>query len=164
MLDLKLNLESSTMKQNYHIGLLTIGKDFLDSANKLNDGPQWLAASLSVYYLYFHSIELAIKSFIYLKIECKGELRNIGHNLNIAWQKASELGIEKIYPENRQLQECIRMINHTYHKKELEYFFEGFKQLPSIESVKNACNCLFKALDQNYKHTLKESLQARRLN
>ena len=52
--------------EHMHIGLLTASEGFLKSANTLNNGLQHLAAPLSVYYLFFHHVELALKSFIYL--------------------------------------------------------------------------------------------------
>ncbi len=145
------------MSKHHHIGLLTTGQGFLESANKLNDGPQWLAAPLSVYYLFFHGMELALKSFIYLKTEDEKELRSFGHNLEAAWSRAKELGIQEIYPESQELQGCIAMINPIYKGKELEYFYPGLKQLPAIEYVSKACNDLNRALDRHYRYELKNS-------
>jgi hypothetical protein len=145
------------MSKHHHIGLLTTGQGFLKSANKLNDGQQWLAAPLSVYYLYFHSIELALKSFIYLKSENEKELRAIRHNLEQAWSRAEEVGIEELFPENQELKECISMVNPTYEGKELEYFYPGLKKLPDIEHVSNACNKLIQVLDRHYRSKLKET-------
>lgn len=145
------------MSKHHHIGLLTTGQGFLKSANKLNDGPQWLAAPLSVYYLYFHGMELALKSFIYLKTEDEKELKSIGHDLEKAWARAQELGIEEIFPESQELRECIAMVNPTYKGKELEYFYPELKKLPVIEHVSNACNELSQALDQHYRSELKKN-------
>lgn len=145
------------MSKHHHIGLLTTGQDFLGSANKLNDGPQWSSAPLSVYYLFFHGMELTLKSYIYLKTEDEKELKNIGHNLEAAWNRAEELGIENIYPENQELQECISMVNPTYNGKELEYFYPGLKQLPAIKHVSNACNDLSETLYQHYRSELKNN-------
>ena len=145
------------MSKHHHIGLLTTGQDFLKSANRLNDGPQYLAAPLSVYYLFFHSMELALKSFIYLETENEKELKAISHNLEAAWNRAKELGIGEIFPESQELQECIAMVNPTYNGKELEYFYPGLKQLPAIENVSNACNNLNGALNQYYRPELKNN-------
>ncbi len=145
------------MSKHHHIGLLSTGQGFLESANKLNDGPQWLAAPLSVYYLYFHGMELALKSFIYLKTEDEEELKAIGHNLEKAWSRAQKLGIEEIFPESQELQECIAMVNPTYKGKELEYFYPGLKTLPAIDHVSNACNELNQALGQHYRSELKKN-------
>lgn len=145
------------MNNHHHIGLLTTGQGFLKSANKLNDRPQWLAAPLSVYYLYFHGMELALKSFIYFRAEDENELKNIGHNLKKAWKRAQELGIEDIYPESEELQECIEMVNPTYKGKELEYFYPGLKTLPAVKHVSDACNELSQALDQHYRSELKNN-------
>jgi hypothetical protein len=145
------------MSKHHHIGLLTTGQEFLKSANKLNDGPQWLAAPLSVYYLYFHGMELALKSFIYLRTADEKELKAIGHNLENAWVRAQGLGIEEIFPESQELEECIAMVNPTYKGKELEYFYPGLKTLPAIENVSNACNELNQALNQYYRSELKKN-------
>jgi len=144
------------MGRDHHLGLLTTGKGFLDSANKLNDGPQWMAASLSVYYLYCHGMELTIKSFIYLDTKNDKELRGIGHDLEAAWNRALKLGVKKIYPEDQELQECIYIINPMYNTKELNYYFPGYKKgLPAIGNLSNACNNLYKALDQHYRELKK---------
>jgi hypothetical protein len=100
-------------------------------------------------------MELALKSFIYLRTEDQIELKTIGHNLEVAWSRAEKLGIKDIYPESQELQECIAMINPTYKGKELEYFYPELKQLPVIEHVSNACNNLNGALDQYYRSELK---------
>lgn len=146
------------MYQNYHIGLLTTALGFLDSANKLNDDTQLSGRLLPVYYLYFHCIELALKSFIYFKNKNDSELKEIGHDLKKALETASQLGIQELYPENHELKECIAIGNHMYHEKQLEYYFPGFKRLPELSNVKNACNCLYQALDQKYRPILKSRL------
>lgn len=145
------------MSKHHHIGLLTAGRGFLESANRLNDGPQEDAAPFPVYYLFFHGLELALKSFIYLKTKDEKELRKIGHNLEAAWCKAKELGIGEIFPENQELQECIAMVNPTYEGKEFEYFYPGFKRLPAIVHVSNVSNNLNGALDRHYRSELKKN-------
>ena len=145
------------MNKYHHIGLLTKAKDFLKSANKLNDGPQSLAAPFSVYYLYFHCIELALKSFIYFHTESEDDLKKIRHDLEKAWSKALEIGISELFPDYKELVECIEIANPVYRGKEMEYFYPGLKRLPVILHVCNASNQLCQALDRHYRAELKET-------
>lgn len=143
------------MSKHHHIGLLTTGQGFLKSANKLNVETKLLSAPLPVYYLYCHAMELALKSYIYYKVQGEKELKAIGHDLESAWSRAEELGIDGLITECQELKECIAMINPIYRGKELEYFYPGLKRLPAIENVSNACNHLYKILDQHYRFVLR---------
>ena len=145
------------MNKHHHIGLLTKAQDFLKSANRLNDGPPEIAAPFSVYYLYFHCIELALKSFIYLHTESEDNLRSIRHDLEKAWSRAFELGISDLLQDYTELVECIEVANPVYRGKEMEYFYPGFKQLPRIVHVSNASNQLCQVLDRFYRSELRKN-------
>jgi len=63
-------------------------------------GKNRIAPPLPMYYLYFHGVELALKSFFYFKQQDDKELKRIGHDLKEAWKIAVELHIEEIYQDN----------------------------------------------------------------
>ena len=138
------------MSKHHHIGLLNTGRGFYECANQINNGPQ-----LPVYYLYYHAVELALKSYIYFINQDENELKTIGHNLESAWFKALKMGVAEIYPENQELQQCIKMINPLYKGKELEYFYPGLKHLPAIEHINNSARSLIMALEYHYRMKLK---------
>jgi hypothetical protein len=143
------------MSKHHHIGLLTTGQGFCESANQINNAPQMTAALLPVYYLYLHAVELALKSYIYFINQDENELKLIGHNLEAALDRALEIGITDIFPLSQELHKCIQMINPVYKGKELEYFYPGLKRLPAIELVNNSTNSLLQALEDHYRAELK---------
>lgn len=142
-----------------HIGIFTTAQDFWESANKLNDGLHWMGISMSVYYLFFHGIELALKSFIYYKNKDEKELRSIGHNLQKAWKIAEKLGIKSICSETEELQMCIDRVSLMYEGKELEYYYPGLKRFPVVGDVSSACNNLNTALHHYYRNEYKNQLE-----
>lgn len=142
----------------HHIGLLTTGQGFCESANQINNGS---SSPLPVYYLYLHAIELALKSYIYFIHKDENELKYIGHDLDATLSRALEIGIADIYPENQELKECIKMLNPVYKGKELEYFYPGLKRLPAIEYINNSTNSLLKALESHYRMELKNKTYQR---
>lgn len=139
------------------MGMLIMAQDFWESANKLNTGPQWTAASTSTYYLFFHAMELALKSFIYFKNQDEKELKKIGHDLQEVWIKAEELGIKQIFTETNELKVCIDMVSEMYKGKEFEYYYSGFKRVPVIGVVSSVCNALNAELDLYYRRVLKST-------
>jgi hypothetical protein len=143
------------MSQHNHIGLLTTAKSFYKSAEKLNTGPQHLDAPLPVYYLFLHSVELALKSYLYFRGVDEDGLREIGHDLEGAWQKAKDLGICDLCSECQQLQECIRIIGPIYRGSQLEYFYPGRTRLPIIANIHECSGKILTVLDDFYGRQLK---------
>lgn len=140
------------MSKHNHIGLLTTGKQFFKSAEKLNTGPQWLDAPIPVYFLFLHAVESALKSYLYFRGLDEDELRKFGHNLEATWQAAMERGICKISSECQELRDCIEIINPIYRGIELDYFYPGRKRLPFIEQVQRLSGNLITDLDEFYCH------------
>jgi len=143
-----------------HIGMLNKGRDFLNCANKLNEDPHWLIAPLPVYYLYLHSIELSLKSFILLKTNDITKCIKISHDLELAWSEAEKLGINEAFPDNEKLIESIALINKIYKGKELEYYYPGVKEIPVIHDISSSSNALYETLAHLYRNTMKQN-QAR---
>jgi len=146
------------MSQRNHIGLLDTAKSFYRSAERLNTGPQHLDAPLPVYYLFLHSVELALKSYLYSQGVGENGLRKIGHDLEVAWQKAVELGICDLCSECQALQECIHIIGPIYRGNKLEYFYPGRKRLPAVEYIHKSSGRIITTLDEFYCHGLKNEV------
>ncbi|MEH6580837.1 MAG: hypothetical protein V7754_02800 [Halioglobus sp.] len=142
------------MTQHNHIGLLTTAKHFHKSAEKLNTGPQQLDASLPVYYLFLHAVELALKSYLCFRGVDEEGLRKIGHNLEAAWQQAMDEGICKLCSDCLEVQECIRIIGPIYRGDQLEYFYPGGTRLPVAERIHNSSTHIVTVLDEYYSQEL----------
>lgn len=138
-----------------HIGMLNKGKEFLFCANKLNDDQNLHIAPLPVYYMYLHSIELLLKSFILLKTNDENKVKKIGHDLDLAWTEAEILGINESFPEKEKLCECIEILNKIYKGKELEYFYPGIKDIPVIQDLSSSSNSLYETLYNLYRNIIK---------
>lgn len=145
------------MTKRNHIGLLTIAKSFHKSAERLNTGPQQLDAPLPVYFLFLHAIEQALKSYLCFRGVNEDGLRNIGHDLEAAWQQAKDLGICKLCSDCLELQECIKVIGPIYRGDELEYFYPGGYRLPVAERIDGCSRRIISVLDEVYKQASAEA-------
>jgi hypothetical protein len=143
------------MSQRNHIGLLTTAKSFYKSAERLNTGPQHLDAPLPVYYLFLHAVELALKSYLYSQGVDEDGLREIGHDIETAWQEARKLGICDLCSECEKLQECIQIIGPIYRGDKLEYFYPGQNRLPAVEYIHKSSGKIITVLDDFYGQELK---------
>lgn len=140
------------MSKYPHIGILTTARDFLDAANRLNDGPQCTAAPMPVYYLYFHCIELCLKSYLCFRSMSDKEMRNdLRHDLDSCWTCSVKQGISDLVPDSQELVECIKIMNPLYRGKELEYYVHGLKRVPEISHVFRSANMLHSELDKFYR-------------
>jgi hypothetical protein len=149
------------MTQHNHIGLLTTAKSFHKSAEKLNTGPQQLDAPLPVCYLFLHAIEQALKSYLCFRGVNEDGLRNIGHDLEAAWQQAKGLGICKLCSDCLEIQECIEVIGPIYCGDQLEYFYPGGHRLPVAKRIDNCSGHIISVLDEVYKQALTEAAAKR---
>ena len=149
------------MSQHNHIGLLATAKSFYKSAEKLNTGAQHMDAPLPVYYLFLHSVELALKSYLYYRGVDEDGLRRIGHNLETAWQEAVDLGLCDLCSECQKLQECIQIIGPIYGGSQLEYFYPGSTRLPIIADIHECSGRILTVLDEFYDRQLKTAQSPR---
>jgi len=145
------------MSLHNHTGLLTAAKGFHKSAEKLNTGPQQLDAPLPVYYLFLHAVELSLKSYLHFRGVDESGLREIGHDLETAWQRAVDLGICDLCSECQELQDCIQIIGPIYRGNQLEYFYPSRKRLPPIGNIYKSSDKIITVLDKFYAQELEES-------
>jgi len=87
--------------------------------------------SKPVYFLYCHSIELALKAKLFYSGINERELRKIGHDLQFALKKAN---LENLTDLERA-KYTIELINPYYQAKELEYSVSGLRTLPAFSDM-----------------------------
>lgn len=87
-------------------GFLTDAEAYLRAAQKLDQSHEGLA-SAPQYYLACHSIELILKSFILTKGGTEREVVKMRHDLQKAWDRATELGL---HPKDKRTGEVIGML------------------------------------------------------
>lgn len=131
--------------KSYNIGLLRFATEFYDAASKLRDSDETLS-STPVYYLYGHSIELAIKAYLVTVGYSEKQLRDIGHDLKDAWSTAKALNITDQLSKPQEIEETVNLISPYYEAKELEYIFEGYKQFPKIKYMHNSAKQLIEGI------------------
>jgi len=117
--------------RKYHIGLWRYAKEFFEGAESIKDD-----LNVVKYYLYGHSIELALKSVLVFRGESEKNLKkDFGHNLLKL--------IDHVYKDNKRefydKRDLIRLLNTYYEKKMFEYIFEGYKKLPEMIELRDVC-------------------------
>ncbi len=99
------------------------------------------------YYLYGHSLELAIKCFLYKNGTTLKELKNnIGHDLETALNNAKNKGIDKYICIDSAYKNVVQGLNKYYKTKELEYMTSSNKTFPPLTDVKDAVKKTLNAL------------------
>ena len=129
---------------------MNLAESFYKAANQLNS-QNGKTPILPIYYLYAHSAELALKSYIYKITNDESKLRSIGHNLQEAFEFCTANNIGQIIGDTAPLKDCISIINEQYEGKELEYHFKGIKQLPDPKQFDQAVQNLIAVLMGKYR-------------
>jgi hypothetical protein len=88
--------------------------------------------STAFYFLYGHSLELSLKSYLYSKGFNIKQLKNIGHNLETALEKCINTGFEALITVDSDYLKTVKMINKYYSTKEFEYMVRTEKTFPSL--------------------------------
>lgn len=86
------------------------------------------------YFLLGQSIELSLKGFLRGTGASEKDLKNLGHDLNKALQKA-EKRLQSLANISHEDKEIIDSLNVYYKSKDLQYTLTGFKRLPIIDDV-----------------------------
>jgi HEPN domain-containing protein len=149
-------------RDTYHIGLWNYARSFFRAAAKLR-GSEERFSDDPTYYLYGHSIELALKSMLIYKRYSEKDKRKIGHNLKEAWGKAMEEGLGQELENPTEIAQTIELINPYYEDKELEYIVPGGRRYPLISRMHHVSEKLIYAVGKSInipKSQLKKRLQA----
>jgi len=144
-------------------GFYHYGKEFFDAALGIKQSTKY---SPVPYYLYCHSIELFLKSFLLVKGVTKKELKdtkNYGHNLEKILKKTIELGLNEFVQIKPEQEEEILKANEYYNvpRKGFEYFevVRGIKEYPELPDLS-----LLKRVAYELSNNLKAVSFRRRLN
>ena len=120
-------------------------KDYLKSAVYINDGREKRELKLRfshnvAYYLFVHSIELGLKSFLCAKGMSKKELstRKYGHNLDNLFQECINHGMNPSAHEGI----VIEWLNTFVDDHAFRYLRQGFHSVPSEIDVRRACETI----------------------
>ncbi len=136
------------MRRNtYHIGLWNYAREYFNAAQELRGNEEEMASD-PVYYLYGHSVELALKAFLVYQGYNERKLREIGHNLVSACTEARHTGLDAYLGDKMKTEavETIALINPYYNAKELEYIVTGSKRYPHIIHMHNIARNLIYAV------------------
>ena len=115
------------------IGLARYAREYFDSAKAADDvvgirkGYEIIASS-PVMFLTAHSIELALKAYIFHK--GKTNIKSYGHNLNRLWCVCQQNGINQLVQLNAEEMSTLQLISHLHASTELRYIDTGFKTFP----------------------------------
>ena len=117
--------------QTTPLGLWNRAKEFAEAASVVADavGDQ---VSLPAYYLWWHSIELSLKAFLF---GCGVPLRKLkskelGHNLEALLGEALHYNLKRIVHLNSREIGEIQYLNHNYVAKDFEYHGTKTYELP----------------------------------
>lgn len=106
-----------------------------------------LRFEMPIYYLYCHSMELAMKAFLRAKGASDKELRarRIGHSLAKLWEicLAQHHGFD--LPTRLTLNAIIPLLDGYATNFEFRYVKTGLKTLPTLREVRDACARLIAA-------------------
>jgi hypothetical protein len=131
--------------KSFNIGLLRFSKEFFEAASQLRGAEETLSPT-PVYYLYAHSIELAMKAYLVTEGYSEQQLHKIGHDLKKTWDKSKALNISNHLNNPMEIEKTIGIISPYYNAKELEYIVEGYKQLPKIIDMHNSAKQLINGI------------------
>jgi len=116
---------------------LHVGSDeFFFSAVELERSPNSNKVGTASYYLYGHSLELALKSYLHTKGESIETLKKLGHNLEGLLNKCISHGIKESLDIDDDYIRVVKGINRYYSTKEFEYMTRTMKSYPRLYDVK----------------------------
>ena len=104
------------------------------------------------YYLYCHSLELALKAFLLAKGSSKTRLKELGHDLARTLAEADSLDLVDIVQLSPKQREEVKGANEYYRKKDFEYFTVGraataYKGLPDLAVLDELASSLLERTD-----------------
>lgn len=135
------------MKTPSAAGYARYAKEFLDAALAADDvighRPGFeIIAPIPVMYLVGHSIELILKAYLISAHVKENQLRNIGHDLEKAYKKAKELGLNSYIVLDKGDIEVLEVLNVLYKSKQLNYLVTGPKTFPVFGPLQTLCEKL----------------------
>jgi hypothetical protein len=136
------------------LGFHRYSSEFYDAAKSLETTESY---SPVPYYLYCHSLELALKAYLLAKGTSKGSLKNkYGHDLEKSLHQAESFGLGNEFPLSSKERAHIALANAHYKKKGFEYFdvsalvsgLKGQRKLPELEVLDSLIESLLNGIKQ----------------
>ena len=89
------------------------------------------------FFLHGHSLELGFKAFLSTNDRGIEELKlDFGHSLEKLLQECVTAGLAAFFTDIAGLQECVRMIDKDYARKQFEYSEKAMLILPELAAVR----------------------------
>ena len=136
------------MDRTNSMGLWTYAKDYLEAGYAVTTSMPRAHAPTPAYYLYCHSIELALKAYLRGTGASIKDLKRIGHDLSKAYKKALGTGLKDKCTLTPEQIGAIELVNPIYSKKEFEYIKVGFRTLPNIDVLYSTAISLIHGIKQ----------------
>ena len=141
-------------KRTIDIGLFNYAHSYWASASVLQSARVMAThPDAPVYYLYFHAVELFLKSYLRLKGCSTADIKSLGHDINKLAKKAGECGLE-LEDGDRG---TIGMIKPNYLTT--RYIKVGYHCRPHLDALWNLCSFMFDKIGE----ALIESNRTKRL-
>jgi HEPN domain-containing protein len=125
----------------------TSAREYLKAASDLFDHG-WIDPIPPIIFLVGQSIELSLKAFLRGAGFKDSQLRIISHDIEEAFRKAKENGIERHFNEKPDDITLIRLINLPYKSKDLQYVKTGIKTRPSVQPILELAGRLNQSLEE----------------
>lgn len=128
------------------LGLWSYAKDFSEAADIILEKKGESALFPPLYYLYGHSIELALKAFLRTRGRSLDDLKKLGHDIGKIYPKAMEAGLSAEVSLTTGQAEALELFSSYYMNKEFEYIKTGYKKLPTTSVLRDAADALVSGL------------------
>jgi len=130
------------MDRTNSMGLWHYAKDYSDAGRVVVENLKEAIAPSPAYYLYCHAIELALKAYLRGSGARLEELKQIGHDLSMAYKKALAAGIKNECKITLDMERSINLVNQVYREKEFEYIKTGARTIPTIAILRATTDLL----------------------
>lgn len=104
------------------------------------------ALAVVTYYLFCHSIELALKAYLRGSGHTIQQLINLRHDLEKTLAAAEKLRINQVFPISDDLRFAVQTMNVYYSKKDFEYIFAGYQRLIKLDVLSRVASELVSGL------------------
>ncbi|HBC07294.1 MAG TPA: hypothetical protein DC046_06880 [Rhodospirillaceae bacterium] len=102
--------------------------------------------SVPVFFLTAHAIELILKSYLrHCGLTLK-QLRNLGHDLEKAWNAASKRGVQELVVLSESEIQTLAIISKLHASAQLRYIVTGYKTVPTFGALQDVAVKLLNAI------------------
>ncbi len=147
-----MNIDVQRPERAQPIGVFLYAESFLRSAQALSacreDGTLSLRFEDPIYYLYTHSVELFLKSFLRAKgySEAKLSLKPYGHDLSNLWLESINCGLAPHPVKRAIMEQTIEILAPFATSYEFRYLATGAKTIPTLDALGEAATYFMDAV------------------